>query len=468
MAGAVGSQATRPEKAWPLILAALVVADVTATFENQMILAALKSLYLELRDPVGVGWIVSAYLVVAAAAAAICARMGDLYGHRRIIVITLAVAAAGSIISANSSSLAGVIAGRALQGLTGGIFPLCYGILRDSIPERYRSLSSGVLLTATALGALAGLVIGGWIVDNYHWRILFWLSAILAAASALMVQILVPPGQPHPHSRDLDIVGGILFVPGVVALLIAISKLKDWGFGDYRFIGLTLGSLAIIAVWIRYEYRHSNPLLDVKMLAQRELALANLSIFMVGLAPFQLTLVMMMLLQQSPATGIGLGLTAAAAGALKIPGNIASTITTPLSGHLCESLGERFIALTGFGLNMASWALLLAGFHSFWAIFAAIVACTIGGSMCLVGVNNNVMRISPQARVSEAIGMVTLVRSISVTLGAQILTIILGAAVLGTSGSAVSVYSTAFAFLLVFSTAGFLITCGFRRNEGAD
>lgn len=283
-----------------------------------------------------------------------------------------------------------------------------------------------------------------------------------------MVQILVPPGQPHPHSRDLDIVGGILFVPGVVALLIAISKLKDWGFGDYRFIGLTLGSLAIIAVWIRYEYRHSNPLLDVKMLAQRELALANLSIFMVGLAPFQLTLVMMMMLQQSPATGIGLGLTAAAAGALKIPGNIASTITTPLSGHLCESLGERFIALTGFGLNMASWALLLAGFHSFWAIFAAIVACTIGGSMCLVGVNNNVMRISPQARVSEAIGMVTLVRSISVTLGAQILTIILGAAVLGTSGSAVSVYSTAFAFLLVFSTAGFLITCGFRRNEGAD
>jgi len=468
MASAVGSQATQHVKGWPLILAALVVADITATFENQMILAALKVLYIELRDPVGVGWIVSAYLVVAAAASAICARLGDLYGHKRIIVITLAIAAAGSIVSAMSSSLAGVIAGRALQGLTGGIFPLCYGIVRDTIPERRWSLAGGLLITATALGALVGLVIGGWIVDNYHWRVLFWLSATFAAASALIAQIVVPPDRLHPVSRGLDILGGVLFIPAIVALLIAISKLKDWGFADYRFIGLLLGSMAILAVWIIHEYRHSNPLLDVKMLAQRDLVLANLSIFMVGLAPFQMTLVMMLLLQQSPATGIGLGLTAAAAGALKIPGNIASTITTPLSGHLCRTLGERFIALTGYALNMASWAMLLAGFHSFWAILAAIIACTVGGSLCLVGVNNNVMRVSPQRRVSEAIGMLTLVRSISLTLGAQILTIILGGAVLGNSGAAVSVYSTAFAFLLAASTAGFLITCGFRRSAHLD
>src|SRR5581483_1315740 len=101
------------------ILWVLMVAEVVSGFETSMIYAGLPAWMRLYGNPLGVGWIVTSYLLVSASAAALCGRLGDLYGRKRVLLVALGAAAIGSAISAAGPSLGWVIAGRSLQGLAG-------------------------------------------------------------------------------------------------------------------------------------------------------------------------------------------------------------------------------------------------------------------------------------------------------------------------------------------------------------
>ncbi|MFB0874847.1 MULTISPECIES: MFS transporter [unclassified Sphingobium] len=448
----------RPALPWPLIIAVLIVADVTATFETQMILAALKALYADLRDPVAVAWLVTTYLLVSSVAAPILGRLGDLFGRKRVIVGAIGTAAIGSALSAAHPDPDWIVGGRALQGVAGAVMPLCYGIVREAIPAQRHALCGGLLIGATSVGAIAGLVIGGLVVDHLGWRSLFWLSAAMAAAAALLAVALLPSGKAAQAAvRRLDIAGGVLFAAGAAGLLLVISRIGTGGLG-LATLGEGACVVLLLAFWVRHELRHPDPLLDVRLLFRREMALTHLAIALVALGPFQLTLLMMLLLQQAPATGIGLGLTAAAAGVLKIPGNLGSVIVSPLAGQMCASIGERRVILFGFAANLASWLAMFLGYASFWPIVGVIILSSIGTTVAFVGVANQIARIAPPGRVSEALGVNVALRSIAHACGSQVMTILLGAATVATVAAeavdAKGAYLTAFAFISAVCVAG--------------
>lgn len=450
-----------PEKRalpWPLIIAVLLVADVTATFETQMILAALKALYADLRDPVAVAWLVTTYLLVSSVAAPILGRLGDLFGRKRVIVGAIATAAIGSALSAAHPDPDWIIGGRALQGVAGAVMPLCYGIVREAIPVQRHALCGGLLIGATSIGAISGLVIGGLVVDHLGWRSLFWLSATMAAAAALLAAAMLPASKAAPVAvRRLDIAGGMLFAAGAAGVLLVISRIGK-GDLDLAALGGAVSVVLLLGLWVWHELRHPDPLLDVRLLFRREMALTHLAIALVALGPFQLTLLMMLLLQQAPATGIGLGLTAAAAGALKIPGNVGSVIVSPLAGQMCAAIGERRVILFGFAANLVAWLALFLGYASFWLIVGAIILSSIGTTVAFVGVANQIARIAPPGRVSEALGVNVALRSIAHACGSQVMTILLGAATAATVAAqgvdAKSAYFTAFTFISVVCVAG--------------
>jgi len=454
---------------WPLILAALVAAEITATFESQMILAALKDLYTEFRDPVGVGWLLSAYLLVAAASAAICGRLGDLYGRKRMLVFLLSAAMLGSMLSAWGPNLEWVIAGRALQGVAGAVFPLSFGLLREHMPESRMEFAGGALISASGVAAILGLVIGGLVVDNLSWRDLFWLSAGMAAGVTVLTLLVVPKDKPRVQSTELDVLGGILFVPGIGGLMLAVSKASEWGISDPTLMMVGGGAIALLIWWVRHELTHPNPLLDIRALGRKEIAFTNLAFAFTALGPFQLTLTMMLLLQQSPAAGIGFGLTATAAGALKIPANVASVLISPLAGYFCRLAGERWIIRTGLLLNVMSWSLLFLGYENLWFVLGVLIASTVGTAICYVGVSNNIARIVPAGRVSESVGVTMLVRSVSHACGSQIVTVMLGGAVLAQGmDSPVAIYFRVFAFVLVASVVGLLVASALPSRNGKD
>jgi len=148
-----------------LFVVALVIAEISSSLEVTMVYTALPSLTRAFHDPGGVGWIITACLLVSAAAAALCGRLGDLYGHRRLLLIVLAVTASGSFVSASSRSLPGIIAGASLQGSCGAILPLCLALIRQHAEPSRVPTTVGIVLAAATGSAAVGLALGGLLVD---------------------------------------------------------------------------------------------------------------------------------------------------------------------------------------------------------------------------------------------------------------------------------------------------------------
>src|SRR3546814_12221395 len=119
----------------PLLIAALWIAEVTGSFETAMILAALKRLIEDFGNPAMVGWLITGYLIVGAAIAAVVGRLRDLFGRRRILNAVLLLGPAGSLISALSGHVAILLTGRLLQRVTGAILPLCIGLLPEHLVQ---------------------------------------------------------------------------------------------------------------------------------------------------------------------------------------------------------------------------------------------------------------------------------------------------------------------------------------------
>lgn len=454
-------------RSWRLIVAVLVIADVTATFETQMILAAIKVLYADFRDPAAVAWMVTIYLLVSSVAAPIVGRLGDLFGRKRMIVISVGMSAAGSALSAIHPDAGWVIAGRALQGMAGGVLPLCYGIVREAVPPEKHSLCGGLLVGATSVGAIAGLVIGGVVVDNFHWRALFWLSAGMGGVAAVLAATCLPAGLGDTKvRRRLDLGGGALFVTGVSALLLIITRIGEQGGLDGPGLAGVLAVVMLMGGWVWHELRHPDPLFNVRLLATREMALTNAVILLLALGPFQLTLVMMLLLQ-SRAPGMGLGLSASVAGFLKIPGNAAAGLASPIAGSLCSRIGERGVILSGLICNAAAWLYLLAGPGGFASLVAVIVVSSIGTTVTYVGVTNQIARIASADRVSEALGLSAAIRSIAHACGTQVMTFLLGSAALGADAGmgAGSGYSRVFCFVFLVCLAGMGVAAALPRRR---
>src|SRR4051794_19190937 len=133
----------------------------------------------------GITWMISAYFLAASVATPVLGRLGDMFGKERFLAISLAAFAVGSVICALSNGLGPMIAGRVLQGVGGGVFPLSFGIVRDEFPPE--RIPTGIaLLGATAgIGGAIGLPLGGLLADHatYHW--IFWLSAAMGAAATV-------------------------------------------------------------------------------------------------------------------------------------------------------------------------------------------------------------------------------------------------------------------------------------------
>jgi MFS family permease len=443
-----------------LFMSTLITAEVVCAFESVMMYSALPTMNRFYGDPVGVGWLVTAFLLVASASAAVGGRLGDLYGRSQVTIAMLMFAAAGSLISAWAPSLAWVIAGRAVQGLSGAIFPLVIGLARENLPHDKVPVAIGYLGATAAIGAAVGLIMGGVIVDHFPWHWMFYLSSGLACISIVLCIIFVPPSPRQQQTEKLDVVGGVLFVPAIALVLFALTSGRDWGWLDWRTLGMTLAGLALLAVWARYEWSHANPLIDVRQLASRNLALTNLAAALFGLGASQVMLVMLLLLQQPAWTGIGLGLSATMAGMVKLPGNFIALVGGPLSGYITARHGGRAALITGSAVIAASWIILAISHDNLWFIGTMMVFAGLGGSMTFAAIPNLVVEAVPQDRTSEATGITVVVRQASAAVGSQIAIFLLASSTIVDPAMGPGVHASPAAYqLTILAMAGVSILC---------
>jgi len=403
------------------LVAILVLAELSASYESSMIYAALPHFFREFRDATGVGWLVTSYLLTSAAFAAICGRLGDTYGRARLLAIMLAISAAGSLLSANSGNLLGIAIGRSLQGSAGAILPLCFGLARRLLPARFISMGVGILAGTSALGAAVGFLAGALLIDRAPWQWIFIMSAGLSFAGLACVIFVFPRDAPSNRAKaPLDVVGGAMFLPGLFGVLLAMTNSFKWGWLDARNLTLLAASLVGLLVWLRYELAHRNPLIDVRLLGRREVLVVNGVMALCALSGMQVTQVLTLLIQQPRWTVVGLGASATFFALIKMPAYFSGMLGSPASGYLAERFdGRRTTQLSTVVLALGMTALFVDHVSPVLLILFGAIA-QFGVSMILAAVPNVIISVAPEEKISEATGLSVVIRSVFMGTGSQI------------------------------------------------
>lgn len=437
------------------MFAALVSAELTCSLESGMIYVAISGLYKQYGDPVGVGWLLTAFTLTAAASAAVAGRLGDLYGRRRVMIVMLIIAFSGSMLSALHSELKWIIVGRAIQGVSMAILPLGFGILREHVDDRHLGLGVSVIGATYTVGGGIGVIIGGLVVDNWHWQGLFVISAGMAAFSILFVLACVPPSNVAQKKKGLDIAGGVMFAPAVAMILYGLVEGagQEW---TPLLGGMVLLGLVLLVVWTWYELRHPNPLIDVRLLNRKQVRLANLNILAISLGPLLGPAIYLPFLQQPVWTGIGFGISATMAAIVKIPANILASIAALGSGAASKRIPVRTLMVASGVGSIAGWLGLVIWPENFWFCVAMIVMLIVPmGSVLLVLTPQLVIGAVPEERTSEATGLTQVIRAFGKAIGLQMIALGLASAQVASADGTVT-YPAAGAYITVFAVCAVL------------
>jgi len=409
---------------WRAVVIALVIAELAAGLETTLMFAALPTALKQAGHPAQVGLLVTGYLLVSAAAAAVCGRLGDIFGRRRVLLVTLALATGGSVLSAFSPDLTWIIVGRSIQGLAGAVLPLCYGLIRECVPAEKAPMSIGIVSGANAFSAAMGFVIGGIIVDVFRWQDIFSCSAILAAVGLIACAIMIPVSRPQPFEGKSDILGGLLFSPAVALAMWGIALMQHAKTGSAEPWLWIASGCVLFLIWALHELRQTNPLIDVRLLGNRRILAGNLGSVCASLGALQVLLVFPMLLQQPVWTGVGFGVTATLTGLLKLPSNVASILGASWGGALCGRIDSRRVMIGAAISTLLAWGWLWAEHDVLWLTVVLVCFSSAGFTTLFTSVINIVVSTAPADRVSEATAMTATFRTIAQSVGSQIVTML--------------------------------------------
>jgi len=417
------------------IIIVLMMVEVLSSLEISMVFTAFPTIQREFNDPHMTSWLLTSFLLVQAGTAAVGGRLGDIFGRKRLLVIIITVCVLGSLISAVAPNLELIILGRALQGVSGAILPLCYGITRQVTTPKSAPFFIGCLTGAYAFAAAMGYVVAGYLTDMGSWRYIFWFTVIYGAAVLPLHLLVVPERRTPPVSKNLDILGGLLFMPAIACLLYGVMLVGKLGWSAADTLVFLSAGAAILAYWIWHETRQEDPLIDVGLLREPKIAMGNVCIFLVGMGASQIGLISMIILQQPAATGVGFGVTATLAGILKLPCNVAITASAALSGWIAGKFGAHRAVLQGAVIGTLAWGCLIFFHHSLWFVILGTIVAGFSIGMLLAGLPNMILEASPLERSSETTGLAAVLRGIGITMGAQILTTILAGSRVSLPGS---------------------------------
>jgi EmrB/QacA subfamily drug resistance transporter len=422
----------------------LSVAALAFALAQTTLIPALGELAGELHtDASGVAWTLTGYLLSAAVCTPIFGRLGDMFGKRRLLVISLGVFAAGSVVSAIAQDLNVLVAGRVLQGAGGGIFPLCFAIIRDEFPREKVSSSIGLISATFGIGGGAGLIIGGALVDGpgYHW--IFWLGAFMAAAAAILTELLIPES-PNRSPGRVDVRGAAVLAVGLTLPLLAIARANDWGWTSTKTIVLIVVGVAILAGWVVLQKHTPHALADVRLLAKPPVLMTNVATLLVGFGMFGSFILTPQLAEAPHSTGYGFGLSATGAGLLMLPGALVMLVAGPFSGRLTRIYGAKIPLVAG--ALISAGALLMMGIdHSTQAAMVVWnVVLSLGIGLAFAALPNLIFDAVPQSETGEATGFNTLVRSVGASLGSQISAAILTGSVVAGALPTDAAFTTAF------------------------
>ncbi|MGO4104425.1 MFS transporter [Leifsonia sp. YAF41] len=430
------------------IVAALAFTGLVASFMMTLVTPLLP----ELPHLLGVSqadamWVVTATLLAAAVATPIGGRLGDLYGKRRMMLVLLGSLILGSLIAAFSSTLIPLVIGRALQGAGLGVIALGISILRDVL-HRDRLGKAIALVSATlGIGGAVGLPVSALISQFLDWHMLFWASGTLGVIGFILVFTLVPVSTLRSVGT-FDYVGAIGFAVGLVGILLSVSKGAMWGWTSPLTLGIGLGGVAVLGLWILFELRTASPLIDIRVAMRRSVLLTNLASVTVGFAFFATAVALPLLLESPTDTGVGFGQSMLIASLCLMPSGLVMWAMSGTAARLTDRRGARTSLLIGIAVITLGYALGIGLMTEVWHTVLIATLVGFGVGFAYAAMPTLIMAAVPASETAASNGLNSVMRTLGSTTASAVIGVILSVNIVTVNG--VTTPST-FAFQLTFA-----------------
>ena len=373
-------------------------------------------------------WAVTGYSLVGAAVIITSGSLGDVFGRKRIFQLGLLLFVASCVLIALSTTGGMVIAGRVIQGAAGSTILAC-GLSLLSVANSGQAQLRAVSLwgAAAAVGAAAGPLVGGVLVEVTGWQGLFWVDAVIAVVCIVITAVSVAESRDPDRPRSIDLAGTVLVALTLAPVILALSKGSDWGWTSLATLGCLAVGVAAGVAFVAVERRVKVPLLDLALLRNRVLVGSTLAI-LIGAGTINALMYLLSLYFQDPAA---LGFSPLQAGLGTLPATVGLVAVAPLVPRLAAKFGGRNVVGAGFAIMAAGFAAIGLS-QSSWAYLAFVlplIAVAIGMGLSNGPASSAATAAVPANQVGEASGVSNMARYIGAAVATALAASIYGSVI---------------------------------------
>jgi len=384
------------------VLGATILASSLAFIDSTVVTVALPSIQQGFdTDFQAVQWVVNGYALMLGALILVAGGLGDLYGRRRIFLIGISLFTIASVACAVAPNIAVLVAARIVQGIGAALLvPQSLAIITACFPREVRGKAIGTWAAASAATTALGPPIGGFLIDLFDWRAVFWINVPLAALAIWMTLRAVPESKDPSARGSIDWAGSVLAILGFGALAYGLSAFSEGLDVDTFVYALIGGGLVAVLLFVYAESRAVNPIMPPLLFrSQVFTGTAIATVFLYGCLAGLLFLIPFELEVHRGMTPTQMGLTLSAVGLIIGAGS-------RFVGGLSDRFGPRRFLLAGTAVVTLSCVIFALGHPSYWiGILLPMIVLSLGMTVVVSPLTTAVMNAAPEGKSGAASGV---------------------------------------------------------------
>ncbi|GFZ90538.1 putative MFS-type transporter YusP [Paenibacillus marchantiophytorum] len=337
-----------------LIVTGLIIGIIFAELDETVVSTALPSIIRDLNGLSLYGWVAGIYMLTMTAFMPILGKLADLFGRKRIYILSMSLFIGGSIISGFASSMPTLLLGRGIQGIgAGGLLPLAMVIFGDTFTVEQRAKTQGIFGAVMFVPQLLGPLLGGYFTQHISWHWIFWVNIPVGIVAAILLSTGLTESRGNMKA-SIDWAGAFLLVGAIVSLLLTpvLHETEGLAWGSPLIVGLWALGVILIGLFVFAEHKAKEPILPLHLFKNRTFVVLSLLVF-------TLVIAIMGSFASFPffAQNV-LGLSPIASGYLTLPLMIGVIVSSLVTGRLMTKVAYRTIYIVSMVLTVLALFLL--------------------------------------------------------------------------------------------------------------